>query len=219
MIAGPTKKELKARGINNEHTLAYQSRVGPVQWLKPYTDETLVELGQKGVMSLLAVPVSPSFITDLADIVIEALPSEKQCMHLPALLKKSMTHLGKKNRNKRRKGQGSGVMEVEGVLRVGSKWQRQKMEGGDTIVDVFVVLIFHHGGDTGINVIQDNKMKNADTDEYYIYFDHSIDEFEIVENVGNQSESPILIEILVELQTFSFDNGYESTEDEPYKPS
>jgi protoporphyrin/coproporphyrin ferrochelatase len=34
-----------------------QSRVGPVQWLKPYTDEVLVELGQNGVKSLLAVPV------------------------------------------------------------------------------------------------------------------------------------------------------------------
>uniref|UniRef100_A0A803LR22 Ferrochelatase n=1 Tax=Chenopodium quinoa TaxID=63459 RepID=A0A803LR22_CHEQI len=51
-------RELKARGINNGHTLAYQSRVGPVQWLKPYTDKVLVELGQRGVKSLLAVPVS-----------------------------------------------------------------------------------------------------------------------------------------------------------------
>ncbi|KAK9683862.1 hypothetical protein RND81_10G170000 [Saponaria officinalis] len=51
-------RELKARGINNDHTLAYQSRVGPVQWLKPYTDEVLVELGKKGVKNLLAVPVS-----------------------------------------------------------------------------------------------------------------------------------------------------------------
>ncbi|KMT17987.1 hypothetical protein BVRB_2g033330 [Beta vulgaris subsp. vulgaris] len=51
-------RELKSRGINNDHTLAYQSRVGPVQWLKPYTDEVLVELGEKGVKSLLAVPVS-----------------------------------------------------------------------------------------------------------------------------------------------------------------
>lgn len=105
-------QELKARGIDNKHTLAYQSRVGPVQWLKPYTDEVLVELGQNGVKSLLAVPVSfvsehietleeidmeykhlalesgienwgrvpalgctSSFITDLADAVIEALPS------------------------------------------------------------------------------------------------------------------------------------------------
>ncbi|XP_043704389.1 ferrochelatase-2, chloroplastic [Telopea speciosissima] len=105
-------QELKARGINNEHTLAYQSRVGPIQWLKPYTDEALVELGQKGVKSLVAVPVSfvsehietleeidmeykelalesgienwgrvpalgctSSFISDLADAVLEALPS------------------------------------------------------------------------------------------------------------------------------------------------
>ncbi|MBA0747661.1 hypothetical protein Gogos_004558, partial [Gossypium gossypioides] len=107
-------QELKSRGIGNDHTLAYQSRVGPVQWLKPYTDEVLVELGQKGVKSLLAVPISfvsehietleeidmeykhlalesgiknwgrvpalgctSSFITDLADAVVEALPSAK----------------------------------------------------------------------------------------------------------------------------------------------
>ncbi|PIN13247.1 Protoheme ferro-lyase (ferrochelatase) [Handroanthus impetiginosus] len=105
-------QELKSRGINNDHTLAFQSRVGPVEWLKPYTDEVLVELGRQGVKSLLAVPVSfvsehietleeidmeykelalesgivnwgrvpalnctSSFITDLADAVIEALPS------------------------------------------------------------------------------------------------------------------------------------------------
>ncbi|KAG9453113.1 hypothetical protein H6P81_006017 [Aristolochia fimbriata] len=84
-------KELRSRGLENNHTLAYQSRVGPVQWLKPYTDEVLVELGKKGVKNLLAVPISfvknwgrvpalgctSSFITDLADAVIEALPSAK----------------------------------------------------------------------------------------------------------------------------------------------
>lgn len=37
--------------------LVLQSRVGPVEWLKPYTDETIIELGQKGVKSLLAVPI------------------------------------------------------------------------------------------------------------------------------------------------------------------
>ncbi|XP_042468520.1 ferrochelatase-2, chloroplastic-like [Zingiber officinale] len=104
-------EELEQRGITNGYTLAYQSRVGPVEWLKPYTDETIVELGQKGVKSLLAVPISfvsehietleeidveykelalksgienwgrvpalgcePTFISDLADAVIESLP-------------------------------------------------------------------------------------------------------------------------------------------------
>ncbi|KAK1390151.1 Ferrochelatase [Heracleum sosnowskyi] len=104
-------EELEKRRLPNPYTLAYQSRVGPVEWLKPYTDETIVELGQRGVESLLAVPISfvsehietleeidveykelalksgiqkwgrvpalgcqPTFISDLADAVIESLP-------------------------------------------------------------------------------------------------------------------------------------------------
>ncbi|CAA2990285.1 ferrochelatase-2, chloroplastic [Olea europaea subsp. europaea] len=104
-------EELEKRRINNAYTLAYQSRVGPVEWLKPYTDDTIIELGRKGVKSLLAVPISfvsehietleeidveykelalksgiekwgrvpalccePTFISDLADAVIESLP-------------------------------------------------------------------------------------------------------------------------------------------------
>ncbi|KAI4343511.1 hypothetical protein L6164_010851 [Bauhinia variegata] len=104
-------EELEKRKITNAYTLAYQSRVGPVEWLKPYTDETIIELGKKGVKSLLAVPISfvsehietleeidveykelalksgienwgrvpalgcePTFISDLADAVIESLP-------------------------------------------------------------------------------------------------------------------------------------------------
>lgn len=103
--------ELEKRGSRNPFTLAYQSRVGPVEWLKPYTDQTIIDLGRKGVKSLLAVPISfvsehietleeidveykelalesgienwgrvpalgcePTFISDLADAVIESLP-------------------------------------------------------------------------------------------------------------------------------------------------
>jgi ferrochelatase len=33
--------EVQRRGYNNHHTLAYQSRVGPVEWLKPYTDDSI----------------------------------------------------------------------------------------------------------------------------------------------------------------------------------
>jgi hypothetical protein len=35
-----------------------QSRVGPVEWLQPYTDTTIEELGAAGVKNLLAVPIS-----------------------------------------------------------------------------------------------------------------------------------------------------------------
>jgi ferrochelatase len=103
--------ELAARGVGNGHTLAYQSRVGPVEWLRPYTDDAIRYLAQRGVRSMLAVPISfvsehietleeidmeyrelaeevgirdwgrvpalntnPTFIDDLADAVVEALP-------------------------------------------------------------------------------------------------------------------------------------------------
>ena len=42
----------------NAHTLAYQSRVGPVEWLQPYTEDAIQELGAKGVKDLVVVPIS-----------------------------------------------------------------------------------------------------------------------------------------------------------------
>ncbi|MBA0564653.1 hypothetical protein Golob_009577 [Gossypium lobatum] len=85
---------------DNLSMLALQSRLGPVQWLKPYTNEVLVELGRKGVKSLLAVPIrelgrvpalgcTSSFITDLADAVVEALPSAKSLSILRETAKES----------------------------------------------------------------------------------------------------------------------------------
>lgn len=38
--------------------LSYQSRVGPVEWLRPYTDSKINELAQKGCKNLVVVPVS-----------------------------------------------------------------------------------------------------------------------------------------------------------------
>jgi ferrochelatase len=57
----------------NQHTLAYQSRVGPVEWLKPYTEDALKELGEQGVKNLLVVPVSfvSEHIETLQEIDIE----------------------------------------------------------------------------------------------------------------------------------------------------
>ena len=38
--------------------LSYQSRVGPVEWLRPYTDTKITELADKGCKNLVVVPVS-----------------------------------------------------------------------------------------------------------------------------------------------------------------
>jgi ferrochelatase len=60
-------------GHTNPHTLAYQSRVGPVEWLKPYTEDALQELGQAGTRDLVVVPISfvSEHIETLEEIDIE----------------------------------------------------------------------------------------------------------------------------------------------------
>ena len=57
-IENCTKLIMERLGRSNEYTLAYQSRVGPVEWLQPYTDEAIKELAAKGIEELVVVPIS-----------------------------------------------------------------------------------------------------------------------------------------------------------------
>ena len=68
-----TKLIMRTLNISNQYTLAYQSRVGPVEWLRPYTEDALEELGEKGVKDLLVVPISfvSEHIETLQEIDIE----------------------------------------------------------------------------------------------------------------------------------------------------
>ncbi|AFY59629.1 ferrochelatase [Synechococcus sp. PCC 6312] len=49
---------MQTLGRSNPHVLAYQSRVGPVEWLKPYTEDVIPELAAAGVTELVVVPIS-----------------------------------------------------------------------------------------------------------------------------------------------------------------
>jgi ferrochelatase len=68
-----TRLIMKTLNRSNPYTLAYQSRVGPVEWLRPYTEDALEELGTKGVQDLLVVPISfvSEHIETLQEIDIE----------------------------------------------------------------------------------------------------------------------------------------------------
>ena len=55
--------------LPNQHTLAYQSRTGPVKWIGPGTEETLEALGRDGVRSVLVVPLS--FVSDHIETLYE----------------------------------------------------------------------------------------------------------------------------------------------------
>ncbi len=60
-------------GFSNSYTLSYQSRVGPEEWLQPYTENVLEELGAKGLSELVVVPISfvSEHIETLQEIDIE----------------------------------------------------------------------------------------------------------------------------------------------------
>lgn len=45
-------------GLTNPVHICFQSRVGPVRWLTPSTIETIEQLGQQGVRSVVVVPIS-----------------------------------------------------------------------------------------------------------------------------------------------------------------
>ena len=64
-------KEYETEGVTTH--LSYQSRVGPVEWLRPYTDDKLHELGEMGVKNLVVVPISfvSEHIETLEEIDIE----------------------------------------------------------------------------------------------------------------------------------------------------
>jgi ferrochelatase len=50
-------------------TLCYQSRVGPLKWLQPYTDEVIREKGARGVRQMLVYPIA--FVSDHIETLYE----------------------------------------------------------------------------------------------------------------------------------------------------
>lgn len=73
--------KLRSLGYTNEHTLAYQSRVGPVEWLRPYTDDKIRELAAAGVKDMVTVPISfvSEHIETLEEIDVEYAELAREC--------------------------------------------------------------------------------------------------------------------------------------------
>jgi protoporphyrin/coproporphyrin ferrochelatase len=56
-------------GYTQQHSVCFQSRVGPEKWLEPFTDETVGRLGKSGVKNMLIVPVA--FVTEHIETLFE----------------------------------------------------------------------------------------------------------------------------------------------------
>lgn len=55
--------------VPNPARLSFQSRAGPVRWIRPSTDETIRALGREGAKALVVVPVS--FVSDHIETLYE----------------------------------------------------------------------------------------------------------------------------------------------------
>jgi ferrochelatase len=56
-------------GMHRPHTLSFQSKVGPVEWLTPATNVTIPKLAREGVSQLMLVPVS--FVSEHSETLYE----------------------------------------------------------------------------------------------------------------------------------------------------
>lgn len=66
----------KAGLLNNQYSISFQSRLGRAKWLDPSTENTLVELAEKGIKDL--VVICPAFVTDCLETLEEIAIRGKQ---------------------------------------------------------------------------------------------------------------------------------------------
>jgi ferrochelatase len=72
-------------GRRNTYQLSFQSKIGPVKWLEPLTNDVIVQLGKQGVDDVLVVPIS--FVSEHIETLYE----------LDILYKKVAAEAGVKN--------------------------------------------------------------------------------------------------------------------------
>lgn len=68
-IQQTVSKILARLNRTTQWSLAYQSAVGPLQWLRPYIEDVIAALNKRGVKKILVVPVS--FVSDHIETICE----------------------------------------------------------------------------------------------------------------------------------------------------
>src|SRR5207248_711726 len=56
-------------GRKNTYQLSFQSKIGPVKWLEPFTNDVLKKLGKEGIDDVLVVPIS--FVSEHIETLYE----------------------------------------------------------------------------------------------------------------------------------------------------
>jgi ferrochelatase len=56
-------------GRKNPYQLSFQSKIGPVKWLEPFTNDAIVDFGKRGISNVLVVPIS--FVSEHIETLYE----------------------------------------------------------------------------------------------------------------------------------------------------
>jgi ferrochelatase len=56
-------------GRVNPYQLSFQSKIGPVKWLEPFTNDVIKQLGKQGIMDVLVAPIS--FVSEHIETLYE----------------------------------------------------------------------------------------------------------------------------------------------------
>ena len=56
-------------GRRNPYQLSFQSKIGPVKWLEPFTNDVIVKLGKEGIGDVLVIPIS--FVSEHIETLYE----------------------------------------------------------------------------------------------------------------------------------------------------
>lgn len=68
-IQKTVNKVMEKRGNDLPHSLSFQSKVGPVKWLTPSTEEAIRNIAEQGKKNLLVIPIS--FVSDHLETLYE----------------------------------------------------------------------------------------------------------------------------------------------------
>jgi ferrochelatase len=60
---------VKMLGLTLPYGVAFQSRLGKTPWIKPYTDETLLQMAKQGIKRVIVT--CPSFVADCLETLEE----------------------------------------------------------------------------------------------------------------------------------------------------
>ena len=56
-------------GRKNPYQLSFQSKIGPVKWLEPFTNDVIIEFGKRGIHDVLVIPIS--FVSEHIETLYE----------------------------------------------------------------------------------------------------------------------------------------------------